>query len=127
MKKKIEFEFNGQKLIVKKPNVQQENIGKLHYAKAFKEALQFGAILTESLKDYMVEQGLITIEKQKEKLDLIRAIQEDREKLKDPNLDEKDAEMLAHSIAINVASYRLLNRAELLMLNNQSYQMFYFY
>mgnify|MGYP000078298284 CR=1 FL=1 len=113
MKNKLEFEVEGKKYIVKKPSVKNKSKGDLVYAKSFNEALKAGAILRSRLSEYCIEQGVTTPEKQVEKLNMLREVEEDRKKLLDPELKPEEGRQIVDRINLNITSYRLMRMTEI--------------
>lgn len=113
MKNKIEFEVDGKKYMVKKPSIKNKSKGDLVYAKHFNEALKNGAILRTRLSEYCLEQGVTTPEKQIQKLNILREVEDDRKKLSDPELKPEDGKEIVDRINLNITSYRLMRMTEI--------------
>lgn len=113
VKNRLIFEVGGVKLYVKKPTIHQKKKADLVYAKAFREALEGGAILRESLEKHKASQDVDSVEKQKEMYDLLDQIQKDRLELEKEGLDPKEGEAIAHRILLNVAIFRLSRNKEI--------------
>lgn len=71
-KKETRFEFEGVEYVVKPLSAASLSYGRKIYTKAFKKAIEEGAILKKSLDDHMRKQGLWDDEKQDEYLSLIK-------------------------------------------------------
>lgn len=75
----VDSDGNPVKVIVRSPTVDDYKDSQLEYNKAFREALDSGALLRQRLTDYMREQGIWNDEKQKksdEYVDIIRGMEE---------------------------------------------------
>jgi len=71
-KQELRFEFEGVEYVVKSISAENLSYGRKVYTKAFKKAIEEGAILKKSLDDHMRKQGLWDDAKQDEYLSLIK-------------------------------------------------------
>ena len=71
-KEEIKFEFEDKDYFVKPLEGKHVTTGRKVYTKAFKKAVEDGAILKKSLDDHMRKQGLWDDEKQEEYTELIK-------------------------------------------------------
>lgn len=85
-----DIDGNPIKVVVRTPNVNDYKDSQLAYNKAFREALDSGALLRQRLTDYMREQGIWNDEKQKKSDEYVEKIKnyEDRLKLGGIKLSE---------------------------------------
>jgi len=56
---------NVVKVLIKNPTAEQYRDSQIEYNKAFRQALDSGALLRQKINDYMTEQGIWSEEKQK--------------------------------------------------------------
>jgi len=71
-KEQIKFEVNDKEYFIKPAGSKVLTEAQRVYNKAFRDAIEGGAILKKSLEEHMIEQGLWDEEKQKEYIDLIK-------------------------------------------------------
>lgn len=72
MKEEKKFEFEDKDYFIKKMTSKELIEGRKIYTKAFKKAIEGGAILKKSLDEHMRKQGLWDDEKQEEYTDLVK-------------------------------------------------------
>ncbi len=80
--KGLDNDENEVVVVVKKPTAQDYNKSQIAYNKAFREALDSGALLRQKLTDYMKEQGIWDEKKEKQYEDLVEQISGMEEALK---------------------------------------------
>lgn len=90
------------------PDAQAQQNAKNAFSKAFTKALDNGAMLKDTIKGYLIKQGLWNDDKQKELESLQKSINDDVKSLKAGGIDLEEAK----NIAINVRR----NREKLLVL-----------
>lgn len=104
------------KVVVKQPTPKDYRDAQLVYNKAFKEALESGAILRQKLQDYMTSQGIWSDEKQKRYDGLIEQIRSNEDAIKKGGISLKTAKEIA------VELRRLRSEFRELISERQSYE-----
>lgn len=102
----LDSENNVVKVIVKQPTVKDYRDAQLAYNKAFREALESGAILRQKLNDYLEKQDIWDEHKQKEYDNLIDKIQSQEEVLKSGGIPLKQAKETAIKLRVLRADFR---------------------
>jgi len=89
---------NNVKVIVRSPTVEDYKDSQLEYNKAFRDALDSGALLRQRLTDYMREQGIWNDEKQKKSEEYVSRIRAMEDKLKGGGIRLSEAKDIALSL-----------------------------
>jgi len=100
------------------PNTQITKEGQLAYNKAFREALQSGAILRQKLSQVMTDQGLWTEEKEAEYVQVLEDISEKEKTLQKGGISLSDARSVAIEMRQKRAEFRGLIAERSSMDNN---------
>jgi hypothetical protein len=98
---------NTVRVVVKQPSAKDYRDAQLVYNKAFREALESGAMLRQKLQDYMIQQGIWSDEKQKQYEDIVEQIHGSEDALKVGNIKLSEA----RSIALKLRDLRSQFRA----------------
>ena len=93
--KGLDNDENEVVVVVKKPTAQDYNKSQIAYNKAFREALDSGALLRQKLTDYMKEQGIWDEKKEKQYEDLVDQISNMEEALKGGGIRLSEAKQIA--------------------------------
>jgi hypothetical protein len=93
--KGLDNDENEVVVVVKKPTAQDYNKSQIAYNKAFREALDSGALLRQKLTDYMKEQGIWDEKKEKQYEDLVDKISEMEDALKGGGIRLSEAKDIA--------------------------------
>jgi len=104
----LDSENNIVKVVVKQPTVKDYRDAQLAYNKAFREALESGAILRQKLNDYLEKQDIWDEHKQKQYDNLIEKIQAQEEVLKSGGIPLKQAKETAIQLRVLRAEFRVL-------------------
>lgn len=104
----LDSENNIVKVVVKQPTVKDYRDAQLAYNKAFREALESGAILRQKLNDYLEKQDIWDEHKQKQYDNLIEKIQAQEEVLKSGGIPLKQAKETAIKLRVLRAEFRVL-------------------
>lgn len=107
---------NTVKVMVKQPTVKDYRDAQLVYNKAFREALESGAILRQKLQDYMEKQGIWDDDKQKKYDTIVDQIRQGEDQLKSGGIPLKKAK----EVALDLRQLRLEFRD--LIAERQSYE-----
>ena len=99
---------NTVKVVVKQPSAKDYRDGQLVYNKAFREALESGAMLRQKLQDYMVQQGIWSDEKQKQYDSIVEQIHASEDALKVGNIKLSEARSIALKLRDLRAQFRAL-------------------
>jgi len=91
----VDKENNPVKILLKMPTAQEYRDSQVEYNKAFRRALDSGALLRQKLSDYMVEQGIWNEEKQKANDRYVDEISTMEERLKTGGIKLSEAKDLA--------------------------------
>lgn len=102
----LDSENNIVKVVVKQPTVKDYRDAQLAYNKAFREALESGAILRQKLNDYLEKQDIWDEHKQKQYDNLIEKIQAQEEVLKSGGIPLKQAKETAIKLRVLRAEFR---------------------
>lgn len=89
--------------LVVKPNLKQQREAQKVYNRAFKDAVESGALLRDRLSDFITEQGMWNDEKETELISLQKQISESERKLAEGGISLSDAK----SIALNIKKLRI--------------------
>lgn len=98
---------NPVRVIVRSPTVEDYKDSQLEYNKAFRDALDSGALLRQRLTDYMREQGIWNDEKQKKSDEYVELIRGMEEKLKAGGIRLKEAKDIALQLRETRAAFQL--------------------
>lgn len=93
-------------VVVKRPTAKCYNKSQIAYNKAFREALDSGALLRQKLSDYMTEQGIWDEKKEKKYEDLGQEINGMEEALKKGGIRLSDAKDIALNLKIKRDEFR---------------------
>lgn len=91
----VDDENNPVKVIVRRPTPEDYRDSQIEYNKAFREALDSGALLRQRLTDYMREQGIWNDEKQKKNDEYVDKIRSKEDALKGGGIKLSDAREIA--------------------------------
>lgn len=91
----VDDENNPVKVIVRRPTPEDYRDSQIEYNKAFREALDSGALLRQRLTDYMREQGIWNDEKQKKNDEYVDKIRGKEEALKGGGIKLSEARDIA--------------------------------
>lgn len=121
-KKVIEVEIAGKKteLAVIRPNAKQRQEGLKFYNKAFREALESGAILRPKIESVMREQKLWDDNKENSLRQLQNKIAENEKKLKSGGIKLSEAREIAISLRKQRAEIRTLTSEKINLDNNSA-------
>jgi len=121
-KKVIEVEIAGKKteLAVIRPNAKQRQEGLKYYNKAFREALESGAILRPKIESVMREQKLWDDNKENSLRQLQNKIAENEKKLKSGGIKLSEAREIAISLRKQRAEIRTLTSEKINLDNNSA-------
>jgi hypothetical protein len=121
-KKVIEVEIAGKKteLAVVRPNAKQRQEGLKYYNKAFREALESGAILRPKIESVMREQKLWDDNKENSLRQLQNKIAENEKKLKSGGIKLSEAREIAISLRKQRAEIRTLTSEKINLDNNSA-------
>ena len=93
-------------VVVKRPTAQCDNKSQISYNKAFREALDSGALLRQKLTDYMKEQGIWDEKKEKQYEALVEEINGMEEALKKGGIRLSDAKDIALRLKLKRDEFR---------------------
>ncbi len=93
-------------VLLKSPGMQEYRDSQIEYNKAFRQALDSGALLRQKLSDHMEEQGIWDEEKQKKNDDYIDKIQAKEQALQAGGIKLSDAKELALELRVLRAQFR---------------------
>ena len=93
---------------VKRPSTSEYKDSQIEYNKAFREALEGGAILKKKLGEYMRSQGLWDDAKDSEEKKLLAAVAKEEGKLKKGGIPLEDAKQIALDLRKTRAKFRTL-------------------
>ena len=88
------------KVLLKTPTAQEYRDSQVEYNKAFRKALDSGALLRQKLSDYMEEQGIWDEEKQKQNDDFVKKITTKEEILKKGGIRLSEAREIALELRV---------------------------
>jgi hypothetical protein len=91
----VDDENNPVKVIVRRPTPEDYRDSQIEYNKAFREALDSGALLRQRLTDYMREQGIWNDEKQKKNDEYVDKIRAKEDALKGGGIKLSEAREIA--------------------------------
>lgn len=91
----LDKDGNTVKVLIRMPTPQDYRDSQLEYNKAFRKALDSGALLRQKLSDYMEAQGIWDEEKEKKNQEYIKDIQKKEEKLKGGGIRLSEAKQIA--------------------------------
>ena len=97
---------NDIKVLLKTPTAQEYRDSQVEYNKAFRKALDSGALLRQKLTDYMEEQGIWDAEKQKQNDDYVRKITAKEEILKSGGIRLSEAREIALELRVLRSDFR---------------------
>lgn len=106
---------NTVKVVVKQPSPKDYRDAQLAYNKAFKEALESGAMLRQKLQDFLIDQGIWSEDKQKQYDNLVNDIHSGEDALKSGGIKLSEA----RNVAIKLRDLRARFRS--LIADRQSY------
>ncbi len=114
------LDSNGKEKVIffKLPDTQITKEGQLAYNKAFREALQSGAILRQRLSQLMIDQGLWDDEKEAQYLAVLEEISEKEKTLQKGGISLSDARYIAIEMRQKRAEFRGLIAERSSMDNN---------
>jgi hypothetical protein len=95
------------KVIVRSPTVDDYKDSQLEYNKAFRDALDSGALLRQRLTDYMREQGIWNDEKQKQSDEYVESIRNMEERLRAGGIRLSEAKDVALKLRVTRAEFQL--------------------
>lgn len=104
--KGVDNDDNEVVVVVKKPNAQDYNKSQIAYNKAFRQALDSGALLRQKLTDYMKEQGIWDEKKEKQYEDLVEEIGSMEDALKGGGIRLSEAKEIALKLKQKRESFR---------------------
>lgn len=91
----VDKDGNSVRIKLKTPGPQEYRDSQIEYNKAFRKALDSGALLRQKLSDYMTEQGIWNKEKQEKNDKYINEIQEKEQVLKSGGIKLSEAKQIA--------------------------------
>ena len=94
------------KVLLKTPAAKEYRDSQVEYNKAFRKALDSGALLRQKLSDYMKQQGIWDDEKQKVNDDFVNKIQSKEELLKGGGIKLSEAKEIALELRVLRADFR---------------------
>ena len=94
------------KVLLKTPAAKEYRDSQVEYNKAFRKALDSGALLRQKLSDYMKQQGIWDDEKQKVNDDFVSKIQSKEELLKGGGIKLSEAKEIALELRVLRADFR---------------------
>lgn len=97
---------NAVKVMLKVPGAQEYRDSQMEYNKAFRKALDSGALLRQKLSDYMREQGIWNEAKQKKNDEYVQKIQDKESLLKKGGIRLSDARQIALDLRVLRAEFR---------------------
>ena len=103
----VDSDGNPVKVIVRSPTVEDYKDSQLEYNKAFREALDSGALLRQRLTDYMREQGIWNDEKQKKSEEYVERIRNMEDRLKAGGIKLSEAKKTALELKSARAEFQL--------------------
>ena len=95
MVKSVDDKGNTVKVLIKNPTAKQYRDSQVEYNKAFREALDSGALLRQKINDHMVDQGIWGDDKEKKYDNFAKEINEKEELLKGGGVKLSDAKTAA--------------------------------
>ena len=99
-------EGNEVKVMLKVPGAEEYRDSQLEYNRAFRAALDSGALLRQKLSDYMEEQGIWNEEKQKQNDAFVKKINDKEEVLKRGGIRLSEAKQIALDLRVLRAQFR---------------------
>lgn len=103
----VDSNNNPVKILVQRPTPQEYRDSQIAYNKAFREALDSGALLRQKLTDYMRQQGVWSDEKQKQNDEFIEKIREKETILKAGGIKLSDAKAIALELKTLRAEFQI--------------------
>ena len=97
---------NDLKVLLKVPTAQNYRDSQVEYNKAFRKALDSGALLRQKLGDYMEEQGIWNDEKQRQNDEFVKKISGKEESLKRGGIRLSEAKEIALELRVLRADFR---------------------
>jgi hypothetical protein len=94
------------KVLLKPPGAKEYRDSQMEYNKAFRKALDSGALLRQKLSDYMEDQGIWDEEKQKKNDEFVIKIQSKEELLKGGGIRLSEAREIALDLRVLRADFR---------------------
>ena len=94
------------KVLLKSPGAKEYRDSQMEYNKAFRKALDSGALLRQKLSDYMEQQGIWDDEKQKKNDEFVAKIQSKEELLKGGGIRLSEAKEIALELRVLRAEFR---------------------
>lgn len=121
-KKVIEVEVGGKKteIAIVRPNAKQRQEGLKHYNKAFREALESGAILRPKIESVMRDQKLWDDNKENSLRQLQNKIADNEKKLKSGGIKLSEAREIAISLRKSRSEIRTLTSEKINLDNNSA-------
>ena len=104
----LDSDGNVVKVALKNPGAEEYNQSQMEYNKAFRRALDSGALLRQKLEDYMVEQNIWNEVKQKRSEELLEEINAKEKALKGGDIKLSEAKEIALSMRVLRAEFREL-------------------
>jgi len=104
----LDSDGNVVKVALKNPGAEEYNQSQMEYNKAFRRALDSGALLRQKLEDYMVEQNIWNEAKQKRSEELLEEINAKEKALKGGDIKLSEAKEIALSMRVLRAEFREL-------------------
>ena len=101
-------EGNEVKVFVKKPGTKEYRESQIEYNRAFRAALESGAVLKKRLNEYMREQGIWDDEKESQEQKLLNEMTELESQLKKGGIPLSEAKDLALKLRSTRADFRTL-------------------
>jgi hypothetical protein len=104
----LNAEGNTVRVVVKHPSPKDYRDAQLVYNKAFREALESGAMLKQKLQDYIVSQGIWDDKKQKEYENLVEQINSSEDMIKAGGFKLGEAKQIALKLRELRGQFRVL-------------------
>ena len=95
-------------VVVKRPTAKCYNKSQIAYNKAFREALDSGALLRQKLTDYMREQGIWDEKKEEQYEALVKEISDREEALKGGGIRLSEAKQIALQLKVKREEFKEL-------------------
>tara|TARA_R100000664_G_scaffold33569_1_gene51050 strand:+ start:498 stop:1469 length:972 start_codon:yes stop_codon:yes gene_type:complete len=102
----LDKDGNEVKVLIKMPTATQYRDSQIEYNKAFRKALDSGALLRQKLEDYMVDQGIWNDQKQKQNDKYVEEINAMEERLKGGGIRLSEAKEIALNLRAKRAEFR---------------------
>ena len=105
-------------VVVRPPTAKDKNQAQLQYLKAFRQALENGAILKQKLDDHLKEQGIWDEAKQKQYEEIVTDINDGERKLQKGGIKLQEAKEIAFKMKTARLQFRSLVAERTVMDNN---------